>query len=112
MLESCKRILLGLVCREPIKSVLARQQVRRDPQGPESGKEHVIRGGSYLSDAGQIRLADRDQTRQLAWLRTDPHFEKVFGGIPIIMKLAFAWSVIIRIDEHFELIFLHALTKY
>jgi formylglycine-generating enzyme required for sulfatase activity/nitrate/TMAO reductase-like tetraheme cytochrome c subunit len=54
----------------------ARQQVRRDPQGPESGKEHVIRGGSYLSDASQIRLADRDQTRQLAWLRTDPQLPK------------------------------------
>jgi len=51
-------------------------QTITDPQGPESGEEHVIRGGSYFSDAGQVRLADRDHTRHKTWLRTDPQIPK------------------------------------
>jgi formylglycine-generating enzyme required for sulfatase activity len=47
-----------------------------DPRGPDSGKEHVVRGGSYLSDAADLRCAARDHTREEDWLLTDPQSPK------------------------------------
>jgi formylglycine-generating enzyme len=48
----------------------------KDPKGPESGNEHVIRGGTFMSPAGLVRSAARDFTRTEAWLRTDPQMPK------------------------------------
>lgn len=48
----------------------------KDPKGPESGEEHVVRGGSFLSTADLLRSAARDFTRSEAWLRTDPQIPK------------------------------------
>jgi formylglycine-generating enzyme required for sulfatase activity len=47
-----------------------------NPKGPETGTEHVIRGGSFKSDAAEIRIANRDHTRTEAWLTTDPQNPK------------------------------------
>ena len=47
-----------------------------DPRGPDSGKEHVVRGGSYRSDAADLRCAARDHTREEDWLLTDPQSPK------------------------------------
>ena len=47
-----------------------------DPMGPKSGSEHVIRGGSYKSDAADLRSANRDYTQTAAWLMTDPQNPK------------------------------------
>jgi formylglycine-generating enzyme required for sulfatase activity len=47
-----------------------------NPKGPQSGKEHVIRGGSFKSDAKDVRSAARDFTRTKAWLVTDPQMPK------------------------------------
>lgn len=47
-----------------------------DPKGPEKGSEHVIRGGSYKSDAKDTRSAARDYTRTKDWLMTDPQMPK------------------------------------
>ena len=47
-----------------------------DPKGPESGTEHVVRGGSFKSDAGEVRAASRDFTHTDAWLKTDPQMPK------------------------------------
>ena len=47
-----------------------------NPKGPNSGKEHVVRGGSYLSNAGDIRCASRSATRTDDWLKTDPQIPK------------------------------------
>ncbi len=47
-----------------------------DPTGPKTGKEYVIRGGSFKSDAADLRSANRDYTRTDAWLMTDPQTPK------------------------------------
>ena len=47
-----------------------------NPKGPESGQEHVIRGGSFKSDAKDVRSAARDFTKTTAWLSTDPQMPK------------------------------------
>jgi formylglycine-generating enzyme required for sulfatase activity/nitrate/TMAO reductase-like tetraheme cytochrome c subunit len=47
-----------------------------NPQGPASGQEHVIRGGSFKSDAKDVRSAARDFTKTKAWLVTDPQMPK------------------------------------
>jgi len=47
-----------------------------NPKGPSGGHEHVIRGGSFKSDAGDVRSASRDFTKTKAWLVTDPQMPK------------------------------------
>jgi formylglycine-generating enzyme required for sulfatase activity len=47
-----------------------------NPRGPATGEEHVVRGGSYRSDAADLRVAARDFTRTAEWLLTDPQVPK------------------------------------
>jgi formylglycine-generating enzyme required for sulfatase activity/nitrate/TMAO reductase-like tetraheme cytochrome c subunit len=47
-----------------------------NPKGPARGQEHVIRGGSFKSDAKDVRSAARDFTKTKAWLVTDPQMPK------------------------------------
>ncbi|MFH0843263.1 MAG: SUMF1/EgtB/PvdO family nonheme iron enzyme [Bacteroidota bacterium] len=47
-----------------------------NPRGPAKGQEHVIRGGSFRSDAGDLRSAARDYTKTKEWLVTDPQMPK------------------------------------
>jgi formylglycine-generating enzyme len=47
-----------------------------NPTGPEEGKEHVVRGGSYSSGAMDLRSASRNFTKSVDWLRTDPQQPK------------------------------------
>lgn len=47
-----------------------------NPTGPESGAEHVIRGGTFMDNAGHVRSASRDYTRTSDWLKTDPQMPK------------------------------------
>ena len=47
-----------------------------DPKGPESGEEHVVRGGYYTDDAANMRSAARGKTNHVEWLRTDPQNPK------------------------------------
>jgi formylglycine-generating enzyme len=47
-----------------------------DPAGPESGTERVIRGGSFSSDASEVRVAARSHTRHVQWQMTDPQIPK------------------------------------
>lgn len=47
-----------------------------DPKGPQTGKEHVVRGGLYSDDASRVRSAARSHTRHDDWLKTDPQMPK------------------------------------
>ncbi|MFC1607939.1 SUMF1/EgtB/PvdO family nonheme iron enzyme [Candidatus Latescibacterota bacterium] len=47
-----------------------------NPQGPPSGKDHVIRGGSFNSDPADLRSARRDHTQHDRWFKTDPQSPK------------------------------------
>ena len=47
-----------------------------DPKGPETGEEHVIRGGNYSADAKDLRAAARGYTKTADWLKTDPQQPK------------------------------------
>jgi formylglycine-generating enzyme required for sulfatase activity len=40
------------------------------------GEEWVVRGGDYLSDASNLRVAARNHTQHEAWLKTDPQQPK------------------------------------
>jgi formylglycine-generating enzyme required for sulfatase activity/nitrate/TMAO reductase-like tetraheme cytochrome c subunit len=50
--------------------------VLKDPAGPPSGTEYVIRGGSFRDAAEGVRCASRDHTRTDVWLSTDPQIPK------------------------------------
>jgi sulfatase modifying factor 1 len=50
--------------------------LRINPKGPFKGQEYVIRGGSFKSDAKDVRSAARDFTKTKAWLVTDPQMPK------------------------------------
>lgn len=50
--------------------------VVRNPRGPRSGKEHVVRGGSFRNTAKDLRVARRDYTKTGPWLVTDPQVPK------------------------------------
>lgn len=47
-----------------------------DPKGPSEGDEYVVRGGSYDSDAADVRCSSRGHTNHDAWLTTDPQNPK------------------------------------
>jgi len=47
-----------------------------NPTGPASGKDFVIRGGSFKSDASELRIAKREYSKEDAWRLTDPQIPK------------------------------------
>lgn len=48
----------------------------KDPKGPVSGTERVIRGGSFKSEPTEVRSAARDFTQDETWMRSDPQIPK------------------------------------
>ena len=71
--------------------------VVKDPKGPESGEEHVIRGGSFHNAAGDVRSASRYYTRTEAWLRTDPQIPKSIWWYSDCFNVGF--RVVCEFDE-------------
>ncbi|MBK7106895.1 MAG: SUMF1/EgtB/PvdO family nonheme iron enzyme [Ignavibacteriae bacterium] len=61
---------------ENIYNIYKNQKEVQNPKGLSNGTEFVIRGGSYLSDAVDLRITARDKTNQKTWLRTDPQIPK------------------------------------
>ena len=51
-------------------------EIVENPTGPEYGEEYVVRGGSFQSDAVDLRISSRDYTRKDKWLMTDPQIPK------------------------------------
>lgn len=50
--------------------------VVKNPRGPRSGMEHVVRGGSYNNSAKDLRVGRRDFSKTNDWLVTDPQIPK------------------------------------
>lgn len=61
----------------------------KDPQGPSSGEEHVVRGGSFLDDAANVRSASRAHTEHDKWLKTDPQQPKSIWWYSDIKSIGF-----------------------
>lgn len=60
-----------------------------NPRGPAKGTEHVIRGGSFKSDAKDVRSAARDFTKTNAWLVTDPQMPKSIWWYSDVIDVGF-----------------------
>lgn len=60
-----------------------------NPRGPAKGQEHVIRGGSFRSDAKDVRSAARDFTKTKAWLVTDPQMPKSIWWYSDVIDVGF-----------------------
>jgi Uncharacterized conserved protein len=69
-----------------------------DPKGPETGEEHVVRGGSYLDMAGGVRSASRKFTRTADWLKTDPQIPKSIWWYSDCFNVGF--RVVCEFDEN------------
>ncbi len=50
--------------------------VIKNPRGPRTGEEHVVRGGAYNNSAKDLRVGRRDFTHTTDWLVTDPQIPK------------------------------------
>lgn len=68
-----------------------------DPKGPKKGREHVIRGGSFKSDAKDVRSAARDFTRTTDWLMTDPQMPKSIWWYSDVLEVGF--RVVCEVDS-------------
>ena len=60
------------------------------------GSEWVVRGGSYDSDASEVRAATRDYTKHDEWLKTDPQNPKSIWWYTDIRSVGF--RVVCEID--------------
>ncbi len=69
----------------------------KDPRGPLTGEEKVVRGGTFRSDAGSIRSASRDHTQTGAWLKTDPQIPKSLWWLSDCNHVSF--RVVCNYDE-------------
>jgi formylglycine-generating enzyme required for sulfatase activity len=68
-----------------------------DPKGPETGEEHVVRGGHFRSDIADVRSAARSATQSEAWLKTDPQMPKSIWWLSDCNYISF--RVVCEYDE-------------
>jgi len=69
----------------------------KNPKGPSSGQEHVVKGGTYRSDASQVRISNRDYTRTTDWLKTDPQAPKSIWWFSDCFHVGF--RVVCEVDD-------------
>jgi len=72
-----------------------------NPKGPVRGSEHVIRGGSFRSDAADLRSAARDYTKTTQWLVTDPQMPKSIWWYSDCIDVGF--RVVCEVDTTIDL---------
>ncbi|MGV8092054.1 MAG: SUMF1/EgtB/PvdO family nonheme iron enzyme [Mangrovibacterium sp.] len=87
-------------CRDPYNPdtyATYKEAVTIDPRGPEKGREYVIRGGSFKSDAKDVRSAARDFTRTTEWLMTDPQMPKSIWWYSDVLDVGF--RVVCEVDS-------------
>jgi formylglycine-generating enzyme required for sulfatase activity/nitrate/TMAO reductase-like tetraheme cytochrome c subunit len=72
--------------------------VVQNPRGPRTGTEHVVRGGSFMSSAAGLRIAERDYTRTKDWLITDPQIPKSIWWYSDCKNVGF--RVVCEFDEN------------
>ena len=72
----------------------------KDPKGPENGEERVVRGGTYASDAAELRSAARSHTHHDDWLRTDPQNPKSIWWYSDIRSIGF--RVVCEVPEEIK----------
>lgn len=80
------------------KAYSGNRKVAVDPKGPKRGQEHVIRGGSFKSDAKDVRCASRDFTKTKAWLVTDPQMPKSVWWYSDCVDIGF--RIVCEVDEN------------
>jgi len=73
------------------------QGIVKDPKGPETGIEHVVRGGSFMNTADVLRSASRDYTKTEMWLKTDPQIPKSIWWLSDCFHVGF--RVVCEYDE-------------
>ncbi len=78
----------------------AKEKISVNPKGPKKGRERVVRGGSFKSDAKDIRSAARDYTKTKAWLTTDPQMPKSIWWYSDIIGIGF--RVVCEVDNTIE----------
>ncbi len=72
-----------------------------DPKGPSRGREHVVRGGSFRSDASELRSAARSYTETKNWLKTDPQMPKSIWWYSDANHVGF--RVVCEVPENIEI---------
>ena len=70
----------------------------KDPSGPETGEEYVVRGGSFMDMAGSVRSAARGYTKTDEWLKTDPQIPKSIWWYSDCFHVGF--RVVCEFDEN------------
>ena len=73
----------------------------RDPKGPESGTEHVVRGGNFESSPSEVRCAARSHTEHDNWLVTDPQNPKSIWWYSDIVGIGF--RVVCEVPEGIQM---------
>lgn len=63
--------------------------VVKNPRGPRTGAEHVVRGGSFKGTGKDLRVARRDFTKTEAWLQTDPQIPKSIWWYSDVKEVGF-----------------------
>lgn len=72
-------------------------QITKNPTGPETGTEYVIRGGSFRSPLEELRSSARDFTRTEQWMRTDPQTPKSVWWYSDVTDVGF--RIVRELDE-------------
>ncbi|MEX0986911.1 MAG: SUMF1/EgtB/PvdO family nonheme iron enzyme [Bacteroidales bacterium] len=70
----------------------------KNPVVSEGGSERVIRGGSFLSGALELRISDRNMTKHDSWLKTDPQIPKSLWWYSDCYHVGF--RVVCEFNEH------------